>query len=827
MSGGDKQCDFFISYTNADAAWAQWIADVVEREGYTVVLQARDFLSGGNFVLEMDAAVTCERTIAVISPAYFESDYAKAEWAAAFREDPAGEKSKLIPVRIANFAPEGLLGSVVYIDLVGLSEEEARRKVVDEITAIQAGRRIPEGDAPFPGVPQGSEELLFPAGLPSAWNLPLRLRHFFGRTGLLTSIQERLFDHRICVLTGLGGVGKSRTALEYAHLHATEHDIVWRIRADEKSSARADLAELARSIGIAGVAEMSLADQAEAALRSLAREGRWLLVLEDAASTDAARDLIPGGSAGKILITTRRASGWSTLGEAIEVAPLTEGEAVDFIRGRVEGASTEEAGELARALGSLPLALEQSSAYMEATGIGPGEYVGRLREHSPTLFASGAPLDYGLTVASTWRLAMTEIANDEGAATLLHLLPTLSPERIPRGLFDGSDPRFAVTPTLDRVALDAAIAELRRFSLVGIGAGELSIHRLVQWAVRQAQTESVRAETWDKVDAILVEAWPDWDGRAVEEWPACGALAVHLEAHAQSGIEEKRDPGRVAELLGSAAVYLRARGELGAARSLLLEARALCEHESVGAEQRIVVLGELGVVLTILGDYAGALEAQESAAALLEEEGLDDSTIAGQTYGFLGIALLENGELIRAEEMHEKAVAFFRRQTPVDSHQLGAALGNLGNVVRRAGDLVRATELQEESVGLMEAAHGPRGSEVATSLAGLARVRRAGDDLPGAREALTRALEIFRSTYGPESLEVAAAQVDLGAINGELGRLGESVEGFEVAISVYRAKLGPDVPMLRPAFEGLAMSRAALGDTAGAARASAEARRLG
>lgn len=150
MTDGDKRCDFFISYTSADAAWAQWIADVVERAGYSVVLQARDFLSGGNFVLDMDAAVGCERTIAVISPAYFESDYVKAEWAAAFREDPTGEKSKLIPVRVADFAPGGLLGSIVYIDLVGLSEEEAAVKVVEEIAAILAGRRMPKGGPDLP-----------------------------------------------------------------------------------------------------------------------------------------------------------------------------------------------------------------------------------------------------------------------------------------------------------------------------------------------------------------------------------------------------------------------------------------------------------------------------------------------------------------------------------------------------------------------------------------------------------------------------------------------------------------------------------------------------
>jgi tetratricopeptide (TPR) repeat protein len=827
MTDRDKRCDFFISYTNADAAWAQWIADVVERAGYSVVLQARDFLSGGNFVLDMDAAVGCERTIAVISPAYFESDYAKAEWAAAFREDPTGEKNKLIPVRVADFAPGGLLGSIVYIDLVGLSEEEAAVKVVEEIAAILAGRRMPKDDLTFPGGPSGAEELLFPTTLPRVWNLPVRLRHFFGRTGLLRTLQERLGDHRICVLTGLGGVGKSRTALEYAHLHTGEHDIIWRIRAGEEATASADLAELARSLGIEGMADIPPAAQAEAALGWLAGQERWLLVLEDAASPEAARDLIPGGAAGRILITTRRATGWSTLGEAIEVAPLTESEAVDFIRSRADGAPADEAAELAAALGSLPLALEQASAYMEATGIGPSEYVGRLREHSPKLFASGRPLDYELTVASTWRLAMIEVEANAGAATLLRLLPSLSPERIPRGLFDGGDPRFPVAPTLDPVEFDAAIAELRRFSLVGLAAGELSIHRLVQWVVRQAQTEPGRAEAWETADAILGEAWPDWDGREVEEWPACGALAVHLEAHARLGVEEGRDPERVAELLSSAAVYLRARGDLRAARSLLLEARELCEHESVGAEQTIVVLGELGVVLTGLGDRDGALEAQEGAVALLEREGLGSSAIAGQTYGFLGIALMELGELTRAEEMHEKAVTFYREEAPLDPHSLGAALGNLGNVVRKAGNLARATKLQEESVGLMEEAHGPEGAEVGISLGGLARVRRASGDLSGARESLSKALEIFRSTFGPQSLEVARTQVDLGAVNGELGRYRESVESFEEAASLYRAKVGDGVPMLQPALEGLAMSRAALGDAAGAARASGEARQLG
>jgi tetratricopeptide (TPR) repeat protein len=827
MTSGDGRCDFFISYTSVDLAWAEWLTGVLEENGYSVLVQARDFLSGGNFVLDMDRGVRCERTIALISPAYFESAYSKAEWAAAFREDPTGEMGKLIPIRITDFDPDGLLGSVVYIDLVGVCRDEARKKVVDEIAATLAGRRVSGQVAPFPGTPRGDEELLYPGELPRVWNLPVRLRYFFGRSALLAAMEEALREQRLCVLRGLGGVGKSRTALEYAHLHAGEFDLVWRVRAGNETTAISDLAELARSVGIDGVGEMPLTAQAEAAKEWLSGRDRWLLVLEDSASPDGVRDLIPGGEGGGVLVTTRHAPGWSTLGEAIEVAALPKSEAVNFIGSRIDGAQAAEAVELATALGSLPLALEQACAYMEAVGIGPGDYLGRLREHSPMLLASGKPLDYEETVASTWWLAMSEVGADEGTATLLHLLSVLSPERIPRGLFDASDARFPVSATLDPLQLDAAIAELRRFSLVGLGGGELSIHRLVQWAVRQSQTETDQVETWDAADAILLEAWPPGDGREIEEWPACGALDVHLEALARVGVELGREESLVARLLASRAVYLRSRGELGAARMLLLEARTRCEQGNMDAEQTIAVLGELGVVHTNLGANEDALEAQESAIALLQDAGLDGSPIAGQAYGFLGIALGEVGEFARAEEMHERAIAFYRSQTPIDPHQLGAAIGNLGNVVRKAGKWAEAMPLQEKSLELMEEAHGPEGAEVAISLAGLSRVQRASGNLIGARESMTRASEIFRATYGPESLSVARTQTDLGAVYGELGRYRESAECFEEAIDLYRAKVGADSPLLGPAFEGLAMSREALGDAASAARAASEARRLG
>ncbi len=89
--------DFFISYTAADKAWAEWIASVLQAAGYTMKIQAWDFRPGQNLVIAMhQAAAGSNRTIAVLSPDFLDSRYTAAEWAAAFAADPDGTKGKLV-----------------------------------------------------------------------------------------------------------------------------------------------------------------------------------------------------------------------------------------------------------------------------------------------------------------------------------------------------------------------------------------------------------------------------------------------------------------------------------------------------------------------------------------------------------------------------------------------------------------------------------------------------------------------------------------------------------------------------------------------------------
>jgi hypothetical protein len=156
MGGPPAQVDFFISYTASDRAWAEWIAWQLEAAGFTTLLQAWDFRPGTDFVHQMQQATQrADRTVAVISSAYFGSEFGEAEWRVAFGKDPSGESGMLVPVRVEDFHPPGLLSTLVYVDLVGLDEAAARGRL---LAGLRDGERPgrPATAPVFPG-PAASE----------------------------------------------------------------------------------------------------------------------------------------------------------------------------------------------------------------------------------------------------------------------------------------------------------------------------------------------------------------------------------------------------------------------------------------------------------------------------------------------------------------------------------------------------------------------------------------------------------------------------------------------------------------------------------------------
>ncbi|MCF2535300.1 toll/interleukin-1 receptor domain-containing protein [Streptomyces sp. FB2] len=145
--------DFFVSYTASDRRWAVWIAWELEEAGYSVIVQEWDFVPGNSWQMGMEKGITeCDRTLAVLSPSYLQSSvYGRQEWQAALGADPAGYARRLVPVRVAPCTPQGMLASLVFIDLVGLPGPQARSQLLDGIGHARSGRAKPVSPPVFPG----------------------------------------------------------------------------------------------------------------------------------------------------------------------------------------------------------------------------------------------------------------------------------------------------------------------------------------------------------------------------------------------------------------------------------------------------------------------------------------------------------------------------------------------------------------------------------------------------------------------------------------------------------------------------------------------------
>ncbi|NML16924.1 toll/interleukin-1 receptor domain-containing protein [Azohydromonas caseinilytica] len=133
----------FLSYNGNDLAWAEWVGQEIEKKNAQVILQHWDFAAGANFVAKMHEALqTCDKLAIILSRNYLSARFTNEEWQAAF-----ALRHRIIPFRIDNCEPPGLLAPIAYVDLFGQTEEEARRRIADALDPKDRRSR----PVPFPG----------------------------------------------------------------------------------------------------------------------------------------------------------------------------------------------------------------------------------------------------------------------------------------------------------------------------------------------------------------------------------------------------------------------------------------------------------------------------------------------------------------------------------------------------------------------------------------------------------------------------------------------------------------------------------------------------
>jgi hypothetical protein len=825
---GVERVPVFVSHAGPDTGWAEWVAWQLRAAGHVVELDAWDWQAGESFVARMRSALQVRGVVmvALFSEAYFEPGrFSTAEWDAARAAAQAGE-FRIVPVRVEAVTPPIFDSALIFVDVFGMDPATARARLLAGVR----GKGAPAVEPVFPdaagaagaaggGVtPSGGPRL--PGVLPGVWRVPPRNPAFTGRDRMLAGLRAGLSGGgRVALqaLAGMGGVGKTSLAIEYAHRFAGDFGAVWWVDAENPSLVPEQLRELAVAARLVD-AGSDVHAGAEAARAWLRREQGWLLVFDNAEDPRPLAPLLPDGP-GQVLVTSRDGRWAQTVTGIESVDVFARAESVALLATHVPSIAAGDADRIAAGLGDLPLAVAQASGVMAETGMSPGEYLRELDRQAAALLAEGTPPGYPRPLAASVRVTAEKVAAEDPAGSqLATLVAFLAPEPVPvawfataaaAGVLGEPLASTAVSP----LALRRTLGRLTRYGLLRLSsAGDPVLHRLTAAILRDTLTDTDRADARHRAEALLIAANP---GDAIDPstWPAWADLLPHLPAldPAQSENDQLR------ALANGAAWALVTRGDYGPALDL---SRDLYQawRDALGPDHRqtLWMANTLAVCHRRTQDYVTARELDEDS---LERErrlkGEDHphtltsaSNLAGDLRGL--------GEVDAARELDEDTLARRRRVLGEDHPDTLASASNLAIDLTNMGEHEAARELDEDTLARRRRVLGEDHPDTLRSAGNLAADLFELGEVAAARALDEDTLVRLRRVLGEDHPDTLASANNLAADLRTVGDVAAARELDEDTLVRLRRVLGEDHPDTLRSASNLAADMRALGEVAAA-----------
>jgi Tfp pilus assembly protein PilF len=827
MSEAATPVEIFCSYAHEDEEWREKLerhVSVLQHLGLVSLWHDRLIIPGTDWAHAIDTHLeTASIILLLISADFLASNYCVSIEMKRAMERLDASEVLVIPILIHQVdwydAPFARLQALPK-DAKPLAAWQDEEMALTDVTAgiRRAVETLPLLAASAPR-----------AALPTIWNIPYPRNPFFlGRESELAQVHQRLQANQTAAvsqaqaISGLGGIGKTQLALEYAYRYHQDYTAVLWARAESIEGLISSYVALATVLRLPEREAKEQEVTVQAVKTWLQKHRSWLLILDNADELMLLSDFLPPGLEGHLLLTTRAAA-TGRLAHRIEIETWRPEHGALFLLQRanllthdatLEQASSQEerdrALQISQELGGLPLALDQAGAYLEETGTSLSDYWHIYQQHRADLLRKrgGLVADHPEPVATTWALSFQRVEEKMPvAADLLRLCTFLSPDAIPEEILRVGTSMFG--PVLIPLATDAfllnqAIEALRAYSLVRRDpeGKVLSIHRLIQAVLQDMMGEEEQYKWAERamhaVNATFSNGGYNTHAQCERLLPQALAAIQNIEQY-QIIIE---DAGR---LLYETASYLRDRARYAEAEPLYLQALHIREH-LLGSHHPDVALSlnGLAILYSEQGKYTKAEPLYLQALHIREHLlGSQHPDVALSLNG-LAISYYQQGKYAKAESLYLQVLHIREQQLGSQHPQIASLLNNLAVLYYQQGKYTEAEPLYLQALHIREQQLGSQHPQIASLLNNLALVYCQESKYVEAEPLYLQTLRIWEQHLGLEHPLVAFPLNNLALLYYQQGKYAEAEPLSLRALHIREQQLSLEHPDVAYPLNGLA-----------------------